>query len=287
MPSTRRVTVYIWSLLLLFPFVPTRADEPSQPNWKERIAGLEEKLQDAKAAGREEEARELAAQLEQVRREAKLAAEQGNPEKPAPKKVNPEKASPEKTSPEKVNPEKVNPEKKPNPEKKVPEKVREGAAERPALPEDMARKIEQAKRKIEELRNSGQLDEARAMAQELEKVMRAWRLQGEPGERERREQALANPETRERFVMETRRRALMMAAEQLAEAGLPDQAELLRRQANEFHPLPERATPDHEGTPAPIRELHEKMQGLNERIERLEQTMQRMTRILEELSKRP
>ncbi len=287
MQSTRRVTVFVCSLLLLFPLVPTRADEPSQPNWKARIAGLEEKLQDAKAAGREEAARELASQLEQVRREAKQAAAQANPERENAERENPEKVRPEKPAPKKVNPEKVSPGKKPNPEKIVPEKVREAAAERPALPEDMARKIEQAKRKIETLRNSGQLDEARALAQELEKVIRAGRLQGEPGERERREQALANPEMRERFIMETRRRALMMAAEQLAEAGLPDQAELLRRQAHEFPPLPERAIPDREGTPAPIRELHEKMQGLNERIERLEQTVQRVTRVLEELTKRP
>lgn len=276
MNSKRRITLCVGAVLMLFPLSLGRAEEPREGNFKERIAALEEKLQDAKAAGKEEAARELAAQLEQVRREAKQAAAKAEPEKERPVKEKPKKETPVKETPVKETSVKE------KPKKELPGQSGAEGQERPAIPEEMAQRMEQARRKIEELRASDKLDEARAMAEELERAMQRWRAQAELAGRERRLQG--PPEEWERRALEMRRNALLMAAEQLAAAGLQDQAEIMRRQANELEAVRRRETENREMIAAPVRELHEKMHALNERIERLEQTMQKVTRVLEELA---
>lgn len=281
MNAKRRVVWFVGAVCMILPLSLGQAEESREGHFKERIAALEEKLQDAKAAGKEEAARELAAQLEQVRREAKQAAATAETEKEKPKKEAPAKETPVKETPKKETPKKETAETE-KPKKALPGQSGAEGRERPPVPEELAQRMEQARRKIEELRASGKLDEARAMAEELERAMQRWRTQAELAGRERRPEG--GPESPERRALEARRQALMMAAEQLAAAGLQDQAEMMRRQANELEAIRRRELENRETIAAPVRELHEKMHGLNERIERLEQAMQKVTRVLEEIA---
>ncbi len=145
-------------------------------------------------------------------------------------------------------------------------------------------RVDAMRQQIEELRNAGRNDEAakleiqlreyveretrgRVSAEELENQARE--VQG------RRERAVPRgdrPEEAGPADLERRLNHLLEAAENLMAAGLPEQAEQLRRQAETMRAK----FGEHSDRRPELQELHNQLRQQNERIERLEQIVHKL-----------